>query len=365
MNYYQETLNRLRQADNLRHIPADSTASDLVDLSGNDYLGIAADEHLKAEFIESLANGGTLPALSASASRLLASNQKEFSALESLLRDLYGAPVLLFNSGYHANAGAISALARERTLIVADKLVHASIIDGMILSKAPFERFRHNDVAHLRRILDKRAKDFDRVLIVCESIYSMDGDVAPLGEIADAKTSNSLLYVDEAHAFGVMGREGLGLTADMPEVDFTVGTLGKAAGSVGAFIVCRNDGAREYLVNTARSFIFSTAIPPINCAWSRFVIERIPSMTDRREHLQTLSRRLGDILGIENATHIQPFITGSSAMAIELSRKLLDAGYKVLPIRTPTVPPGTERLRFSLSADLDIEQLDNLSAALK
>lgn len=362
MSYYTDVLKRLEQSDNLRSIPADSTDWRVVDLSGNDYLGIAADRQLQADFLNTLSD--EIPLFGASASRLLAAGQKEFVALETLLSELYGAPVLLFNSGYHANSGTIAALAREKTLIVADKLVHASIIDGMKLSGAPFVRFRHNDVDHLRKILYSKAKDFDRVLIVCESVYSMDGDIAPLEAIAEAKTPNSLLYVDEAHAFGVMGEYGLGLTRDLAGVDITVGTLGKAAASVGAFIVCRTEGLREYLLNTARSFIFSTALPPINCAWSRFVIERITGMDSRREHLRELARKLGRTLGIENPTHILPYIVGSSTRALSLSAKLLANGYKVLPIRTPTVPPGTERLRFSLSAAIDASQLDDLNESL-
>lgn len=362
MNGYRQQLDQLRAARNFRAIPADSVGSDLVDLSGNDYLGIAADGALKAEFFNSL--GGEMPALSASASRLLAADQAEFSKLESLLTDLYRRPVLLFNSGYHANSGSIAALAKGRTLIVADKLVHASIIDGMMLSKADFERFRHNDVNHLRRILAKRSGDYERVLIVCESVYSMDGDFAPLAEIAASKTANSLLYVDEAHAFGVSGRDGLGLAVDMPEVDVIIGTLGKAAGSVGAFAAVRSNDLRDYLVNTARSLIFSTALPPINCAWSRFVIERIPSMTDRREQLGLLAAELARILRRPEPSHIQPLITGSSESALELSARLSRGGFKVLPIRTPTVPPGTERLRFSLSASLTLSQLQPLETLL-
>ncbi|MDE7335626.1 MAG: aminotransferase class I/II-fold pyridoxal phosphate-dependent enzyme, partial [Muribaculaceae bacterium] len=240
----------LKAARNFRTIPADSTADRLVDLSGNDYLGIAADQSLKAEFLNSFAGAEDFPALSASASRLLAADQSEFCKLEQLLADIYRRPVLLFNSGYHANSGSIAALAKGRTLIVADKLVHASIIDGMMLSKADFERFRHNDVAHLRRILAKRAKDYERVLIVCESVYSMDGDFAPLEEIAASKTDNSLLYVDEAHAFGVCGPDGFGLAAGMAGVDVLIGTLGKAAGSVGAFAALSSNVLRDYLVNT-------------------------------------------------------------------------------------------------------------------
>lgn len=364
MNYWQEVLESLKANRNFRTIPADTSASsELVDLSGNDYLGIAADPALKAEFIDSL--GGNIPSLSASASRLLASDQREFTALESTLENFYNRPILLFNSGYHANTGCISALAKGgRVLVVADKLVHASIIDGLMLSKTEFERFRHNDVAHLQRILDKRSSLFDRILIVCESVYSMDGDTAPLHDIAACKTPNSLLYVDEAHAFGVMGRDGLGLAADMESADIIIGTLGKAAGSVGAFAALRSNSLRDYLVNTARSLIFSTALPPLNCAWSRFVIERLPKMEMRRQHLRDLGIELAKILGVHNPTHIQPLITGSSAKAIELSEKLRENGFKVLPIRTPTVPPGTERLRFSLSSNLTLSQLQPLEHIL-
>lgn len=362
MRYYGDVLDKLRAQSNLRTIPDDITLTDLTDLSSNDYLGIGADAALKAEFLESV---GELPAFSACASRLLAAGQTEFAALERLLSDLYSRPTLLFNSGYHANVGAISALSAGNTLIVADKLVHASIIDGMMLSKAKFVRFRHNDVDHLRSILEKNRRDYDRVIIVCESVYSMDGDVAPLQEIAASKTPGSLLYVDEAHAFGAVGRNGLGLCVDMPEVDVIVGTLGKAMASVGAFLAVANDDLRSYLVNSARSFIFSTALPPINCAWSRFVIEKMLNMDDRRAHLRELNLQLADILHISRPTHIQPLIVGSSEKAIALSKRLADNGFKVLPIRTPTVPPGTERLRFSLSANLTTEQLLPLANILR
>lgn len=362
MNTYLRQLDALRATQNFRTIPDDTRNSSLIDLSSNDYLGIAVDATLKSEFFNLL--GDDIPALSASASRLLAADQSEFQKLEKLLADMYQRPVLLFNSGYHANSGAIAALAKGRTLIVADKLVHASIIDGMILSKAAFERFRHNDVDHLRHILAKRANDYERVIIVCESIYSMDGDSAPLMEIAASKTPNSLLYVDEAHAFGVCGKAGLGLAADIPEVDIIIGTLGKAAGSVGAFAALRTNTLRDYLVNTARSLIFSTAIPPVNCAWSRFIIERIPQMDDKREQLKALGKELARILKRPLPGHIQPLVTGSSESALSLSRKLAEGGYKVLPIRTPTVPPGTERLRFSLSANLTISQLSKLESLL-
>ena len=364
MSSYKEILDNLRANHNFRSIPQGGTETGIVDMSGNDYLGLAADIDLKEEFFDSLR--GDRPAMSASASRLLASEQSEFQAFEKLLEMLYNAPALLFNSGYHVNSGAIAALAKQNTLIVADKLVHASIIDGMVLSRAPFERFRHNDAEHLDRILAKKAKEYEHVLIVTESVFSMDGDVAPLDRISEAKKqyANAMLYVDEAHAFGVMGRDGLGLAVDIPDVDFIVGTLGKAAASTGAFIICRQPEMRDYLINSARSLIFSTALPPICACWSRFIVERIPGMYKRREKLAWLAKQLGKVLKVENPSHIQPLITGSSASALELSAKLLEYGFKVLPIRTPTVPAGTERLRFSLSANMNPDDIDRLSRVL-
>lgn len=361
---YQAVLDRLRSRHNFRQIPEGTVGANLVDLSGNDYLGIAADTELRREFMEQY--GGRL-SLSASASRLLAADQAEFSRFESLLSDYYCGRALLFNSGYHANSGAVAALARENILIVADKLVHASIIDGIMLSKAPFERFRHNDVAHLERILEKKAAAYENVLIIVESVYSMDGDTAPLAEIARIKRRfpGAMLYVDEAHAVGVCGRDGLGLSVDIDGVDFIVGTLGKAIGSVGAFIVCRSPEMYDYFVNTARSLIFSTALPPLNVAWSRFVMERIPAMSERRERLAALARELASALGGVEPSHIRPLITGSSESALALSARLLENGFKVLPIRTPTVPPGTERLRFSLSADINPDDISRLSNVLR
>ena len=183
---------------NRRYIPLGG--SELIDFSTNDYLGIGEDVALRRSFmaqpeIERLS-------FTSSASRLLASHQNEYLALEALLAGLYGRPCLLFNSGYHANTGLISALADKDTLIVADKLVHASIIDGYKLGDAELARFRHNDINHLERILSAKAGSFSRVLIVVESVYSMDGDIAPLEDLAAIKRrySNVMLYVDEAHA---------------------------------------------------------------------------------------------------------------------------------------------------------------------
>lgn len=360
MASYKEILDNLERTGNYRMIPSEDAAGKCVDFSTNDYMGLALRADLQQEFFADERNRGLL--MSSSASRLLASCQKEHIALERMLGELYGRDVLLFNSGYHANTGIISSLASEGTFVVADKLSHASIIDGMILSRAPFVRFRHNDYAHLERILDKSAKDYERVLVVTESVFSMDGDRADIGRLVEIKRRypNVLLYVDEAHAFGVCGKMGLGYACSYPEVDIIVGTFGKAAASSGAFAAV-SDEIKRFLVNKARSFIFSTALSPMTSAWTRFMVETLTGMESERRHVEELSRSLNAGLKIASeASHIQPLIVGDARLAVEMSGKLYAMGYKALPIRTPTVPAGTERLRFSISASMTHDDIDGL-----
>lgn len=366
MNRIEKTLEELSASGNLRVIPGD-TAPGLVDLSSNDYLGLAGRDDLRDAFLGEC--GGRLPLMTSSASRLLAGCQSSYDRFESLLRDLYGAPALTFNSGYHANAGLVSSLADRSTLIVADRLVHASIIDGIKLSGAPFVRFRHNDYDHLEKILTDKGRGYSDILIIAESVYSMDGDRADIGRLVDIKrsTPGAILYIDEAHAVGVEGRRGLGMVEDaglVGDVDVIVGTLGKALASVGAYAVV-SPLIRRFVVNKARSLIFSTALPPANMLWSTFIMERVPSMTAERERLRSLGRRLAAILHLDRSSHIAPLVVGNPRDAVALSARLADEGFKVLPIRVPTVPPGTDRLRFSLSAALDPRDLDRLEETLE
>ena len=369
MNRYAETLDSLRLSGNLRSIPEESPRTDVIDFSSNDYLGLASRPELQEEFFDDPLRR-RIPMTSA-APRLLCGRQREYDALEKHLGKLYGRPCLLMNSGYHANTGLIAALADSRTLIVADKLVHASIIDGIVLSKAPFERFRHNDFNHLERILNKAAGKYESILIIAESVYSMDGDRTDLERLADLRrsTPGAMLYIDEAHAVGVEGPGGLGMcmaSESYADVDVVVGTFGKAFASVGAFCAV-SPVMRDYLVNRSRSLIFSTAIPPVSAAWTLFLLEKILLMDAERSHLRELGHRLQVRLQplspgfVISPSHIQPLVLGSAEKAVEFSRLLLDAGLKVLPIRTPTVPPGTERLRISLSAAMTTEDIDRLT----
>lgn len=369
-----DTLDRLRSEGNFRTIPSEfADGSGIVDLSSNDYLGLAADPTLQRRFFDDEARRA-IP-MTSSASRLLSGRQREYDSLESLLARLYGRPCLLFNSGYHANTGMIQALASTGdTLIVADKLVHASIIDGISLSKAPFTRFRHNDMSHLERILAKEAAKHSTVLLVVESVYSMDGDRADIGGLVSLKERypNVVLYVDEAHAFGVEGPGGLGLCrADekFERVDIVVGTFGKACASMGAFCAV-SPTVRDFLVNRARSFIFSTSLPPLTVAWTQYMIERFITMDDARARLKALGVRLQGLLQPLSPdfriapSHIQPLVIGSAEKTVELSKRLLEDGFKVLPIRTPTVPPGTERLRISLSSAIAPADIDRLGKTI-
>lgn len=372
---YSRTLGDLRSRRNFRSVPVDA-APELIDLSSNDYLGLASDAALQLDFMADAANRA-IP-FTSSASRLLAARQSEYARLETLLEELYGHSrrALLFNSGYHANTGLISALASEpSTMIIADKLAHASIIDGIMLSKAPFERFVHNSLERLGRILAKNHDRFDTLIVAVESVYSMDGDRAPLAELIALKRRypKMLLYVDEAHAFACCGRNGLGLShelEDFSEIDVVVGTFGKAAASVGAFAVMP-PALRDYAVNRARSFIFSTSLPPINVAWTSFIVSRLAAMEPQRMRLANLALRLNaglkssGLAAPETPGHICPLIVGSSERALALSASLADVGFKVLPIRTPTVPPGTERLRISLSAALTPADIDRFVSALQ
>lgn len=357
----QGELDRLRASSNYRSFPQqDST--DLIDLTSNDYLGLAQCDELRDEF--SAVN--PLLSLTSSASRLLASCQSEYLEFEKFLSAVYGREALVLNSGYHANVGLIQAIADKNTMIIADKLVHASIIDGIRLSGARFTRFPHNDFDRLERAVNSVPNEFDRILIIVESVYSMDGDRADIDRLIDIRRSNQrvMLYVDEAHGVGVEGKSGLGLVASSKapvEVDIVIGTLGKALASSGAFVIT-DRLVKEYLINRARSLIFSTALPPISVAWSHFLFEKVLSMDEDRDRLRSHGYMLADTIvrvtgRIGVVSHIQPLIVGDAAATIALSEQLQENGVKVLPIRTPTVPPGSERLRFSLSAALTTEQM--------
>ena len=338
--FFTTYLQQIEQQGNLREIPAEP-AEGLIDLSSNDYMGIATNRHLFEEFYSQCDRNDIY--MSSSASRLLSQKQKDYDALECLLKDLYKKEILLFNSGYHANTGTISAIAAGNTLIVADKLVHASIIDGITLSRRDFLRFRHNDIC-----------DLDSLVALKEEYPTI------------------LLYVYEAHGFGVRGKYGLGIAEErglIPQTDIIIGTFGKAAASAGAF-AATSATLKKFLINKARSFIFSTALPPFSCLWTKFVVEKLTGMSYERKRLLETSECLNEKFrtyngNIRSYSQIVPLITGSSDKAVALSKELLKRGYIALPIRKPTVPEGTERIRFSLNVNFNRTQAEKLYAEVK
>lgn len=340
----------------------------MLNLSSNDYLGLAADEALRGEFFRTFTPEKLL--LSASSSRLLTGNFPVYEEVEAQLATLFGTEAaLVFGSGYHMNAGLLPAVADAHTLILADKLVHASLIDGIRLSAAKCVRFRHQDYGQLEALLRKHHGEAARIIIVVESIYSMDGDVADLRRLVGLKRryGNVMLYVDEAHGIGVRGLRGLGVAEEqgcIGEVDFLCGTFGKALASVGAYVVCRRT-LREYLVNRMRTFIFTTALPPVNLMWTKFVLSRLESFADRRRQLEETGNMLRTALlaggyACPSDSHIVPVMVGDSGDAVLRADAMQRRGFYVLPVRPPTVPEGTSRLRISLTATITKEETEQL-----
>ena len=331
----------------------------MLNLSSNDYLGLSSRQDLRDEFIEQLQESG-LP-FSSSSSRLLTGNFMVYTELEELMANRFGREAaLLFNSGYHANSGILPAVTDNRSLILADKLVHASIVDGIGLSKARCIRYR---------LVSESASQYEAIFIVTESIFSMDGDECDLPRLVALKKHypNIYLYVDEAHAFGVRGQCGLGCAEEqdvIKEIDFLVGTFGKAAASVGAFVIC-SDEMKRYLVNKMRTLIFTTALPPVNLEWTLFIIDKIVDMQSRREHLEAIGHKVRQALNplngaIVSSSHIVPFVLGETERAVQTALKLQHEGFYLLPVRPPTVPQGTSRLRISLSAGHTDTEIDRL-----
>ncbi len=366
---FGEILRGLEGECRFRRLPAHRAGLGLLDLTSNDYLGLAARS---AEFLPEFLDRFGDAAHTSSASRLLATDQKVYLDFETLLEELYGRPALLFNSGYHANTGIIRALAIPGTVFLSDKLIHASAIDGLRGRGVEFDRWRHNDTGHLRKLLEKYAQTAERMVVIVESVYSMDGDLAPLEELAALREEfpTMILMLDEAHGFGVFGQRGLGLAEErglLDRVDILVATLGKAAAGEGAFAVS-SQLMKDYFINTARSLIFSTAISPSAVAWSRLMVEKLTDMDAERQRVRELGARVRTAMQRrgydtgESASQIVPVITGDAARALDLAREFEERGILVSAIRRPTVPAGGERIRISLTAAITDEGLSKLLA---
>ncbi len=340
----------------------------LVNLCSNDYLGLAGEARLRqAAAAAALAEGA-----GAGASRLVAGDLAIHGRLEAALASLHRAEAaLLFNSGYHANAGVPAALVGRGDAIFSDVLNHASIVDGALLSRAELVRYRHLDLGELEGLL--AASKARRKLVITDAVFSMDGDAAPLRPMADlCDRFGAMLYVDEAHAVGVLGPTGAGLAEAegvKDRVDVEMGTLGKALGAFGAY-VAGPARLRELLLTRARSFVFTTALPPAACGAALAALELVRGEPERRARLHALMARMKAGLsarGFDVAAVVSPIfpvVRGSEARALAAAQALRERGFFVRAIRPPEVPRGTSRLRVALSACHTEAQLDAFLGAL-
>ena len=339
-----------------------------INLYSNDYLGLARDPRLKEAVVRAVAASESV---GATGSRLLSGNAPEWESLEAEFARFAGTEAALyFGSGYAANIGLIASVASRGDVIFSDELNHASLIDGIRLSGAAKVIYPHADVEFLERALREHAGHPGAKLIVTESVFSMEGDLAPIAGLAElAEAHGAGLIVDEAHAVGVHGPQGRGICAELGlerKVFATVHTCGKALASAGAF-VCGSNALRDFLINRARSFIFSTAMPAYLAGQIRAALELAHAAGDRRAHLRdigNLLRRELAAAGIDcgaSSTQIVPVRSGSNEAALHAAARLQEAGFAVRAIRPPTVPEGSSRLRFSLTAALSADDVRRLA----
>lgn len=370
MDTIADELKKLEEKKQLRQIPNIEAKSDskiildgieYTNFASNDYLGISTKNDLREEFL-SINNS----LLSSTSARLLTGSSPEYVELENTVANLFGKEAaLIFNTGYQANLGVISALIKKGDVVFSDKLNHASIIDGMQLSQGEFIRYRHFDYEQLEKILQEKRHKYNNALIVTESVFSMDGDIVNISKLVELKNKyNCLLMIDEAHAFCACGENLAGISYGQ-DVDIITATFGKAVGSFGAFCVS-NKLIISYLINKARSFIFSTSIPPINIAWSNWLLtEKLDYIKHQKEKLFHLTKAVHALLklrGIDtiSESHIIPIVIGNNELTLKVSELLRSLGYYIPAIRPPTVPDGTSRLRISLTADCKLEDFEEV-----
>ena len=360
---------RLRTVEGAQLPTVRLAGREVVLLCSNNYLGLASHP----EVVEAAAAATRDFGAGSVSSRLISGHMTAHARLEERIADWKGVEAaLLFSTGYHANVGVLPSVVGDGDVVISDELNHASIIDGCRLSRARVAVYRHNDVDHLRQVL-AQCDGARRVLVVTESVFSMDGDLAPLAAIADAaQERGAWLMVDEAHSAGVFGPAGAGLVAALglsDRVDIHMGTLGKALGSFGAYVA----GSRalvDLLINRARSFIFTTGLPPSAAAAAEAALDVIAREPQRAagllERAAALGQRLRDAgLDVPNVqSQILPLMVGDAGRAVELAERLLDRGFYVAAIRPPTVAPGTSRLRLSLMATHEGEHIDGVAEAL-
>ena len=361
---------QLRQVDGEQGPTILLDGREVLNFSSNNYLGLANHPALQTAAKEALERYGC----GSGASRLISGNMTLHLELEESIAKLKGTEsALVFNSGFQANIGILSILVGERDMVFSDALNHASIIDGCRLSRAKVVVYPHCNLTHLEAAL-KKAPQKARKLIVTETVFSMDGDIAPMEEIVDlAERHGAMIMVDEAHATGVFGPNGAGVVAEMglrERVQVQMGTLGKALGGFGAYVAGKRN-LRELLINRCRSFIFTTALPPVMMAMAITAIDLLEKEPERRftlwrnsQHLKNELKDLGFSLG-KSSSQILPLMIGDAQDCMSFSECLLAKAVYAQPIPPPTVPPGSARLRITTMATHTDEHLKQAIQAFK
>lgn len=360
----------LRRTAHRRGAIVETDHGPAVDFGSNDYLGLASDERLIAAATTALVEHG----VGSGAARLIAGNTPEHEGLDLDIAAFFGAErALTFSSGYAANIGIIPALVTRGDAIFADALNHASLIDGCRLSRATIHVYPHRDVIALADLLGRHRGEARRALIVTDGLFSMDGDTAPLGELADlARRSFAWTYVDDAHAVGTLGENGRGTASALGcrgSPDVTVGTLGKAFGAAGAFVY-GSATLVQYLLNRARSFVFSTAMLPAQAAAARAALRIVSDEPERRRTLSRNAQRIRETIARTGVPPqagdgpIIPVAIGDETRTMQIGATLARAGFLVGAVRPPTVPPGGSRLRITASAAHTRAQILGLADAL-
>jgi len=343
-----------------------------VNFCSNDYLGLSQDARLKEAVLKAVASA---EAVGSTGSRLLSGNSRQWADIESEFAWFAGTETALyFGSGYAANVGLLSSLLKPGDTVFSDALNHASLIDGIRLSGAEKIIYPHCDLEFLERALHDHVDRSSARIIVTESVFGMEGDIAPINALLElARKYGAELVIDEAHATGACGPQGRGIVADLGverEMLAIVHTCGKALASAGAF-VCGGSALRDYLMNRARTFIFSTAMPPYLAGQIHAALALARAAESERAHLHHIALALREELAAAglhsgtSVTHIVPVIVGSNEIALHLARGLRRSGFAVKAIRPPTVPPGTARLRVSLTSKITLDDTHRLAAAAR
>jgi 8-amino-7-oxononanoate synthase len=337
---------------------------ELVNLAGNDYLGLARHPHL----IDAVARAAHEHGVGSGASRLITGTTPLHAQVEQRFAAFkHAEAAIICPTGYMANLATITALARPGDCICADKLNHASLIDAAHASGATVRIYPHKHHDKLGRLL-ARHRDAPRRFIVTDSVFSMDGDCADLPQLCDlADEHDAILIVDEAHGTGVLGATGAGLGEQQgvaDRVDIVISTASKALGSLGGIVTAKRV-VIDTLINRARSLIYTTAAPPTQVAAINAALDVIRDEPQRRERLQAMIAKVGEALGIDAVTPIIPIVVGDAAAAIDLSNRLRDTGFHAPAIRPPTVAPGASRVRITLRCDLEDADIDRLISVLR